>query len=544
MDNFHLSIEFAETRAKTVRNFPEVRVFRNALYFLVGVLLSAVSILSYADSYVPILRFNGSSASPVWFGAPVDACNNLYTGTGYSCTSCTSPSAVFVSSCTAKSGATTIGRDFVGQQYCPAGGTLSGGYCIDAPACPSGSVRDFSTGVCNCPAGFTAVDGMCKQTCVGDQHNDSEGFCVCDPTSGRTASYQIPVGSTAIVNYFDPCINGCAQASSSYGLGVCSPVSLVTGGPITCYTRIRATGDTCVAAVPPGRVPVALTGGSAPSDTTGTNSDGTAPDPMNTTTNNVDPYSCGVAGGQYGTVNGVGKCLTPPSGGDPVVTQTTSKKTTTPTSTTDEVTVTSCSGGNCSTSTTTTTTSGGSGANGTGAGSSSSTSTKTGDGSKAGFCAENPNLSICKSGSFSGTCDAEPACDGDVVQCVQAKEVFKVRCQNEQLYKNPHTEKIVGLFDADNPGGKPEDLVKAEKALNKNGDGDFDIWAKFQENQKQYISISGTCPAANLHFSFKGHDFDLSQHTAMVCQLGEFVKLLIHIMAYMVVLKMILKPLG
>lgn len=141
--------------------------------------------------------------------------------------------------------------------------------------------------------------------------------------------------------------------------------------------------------------------------------------------------SCMSKGMCGGTVNGQAVCTacdqtsqttkevkveTPPSG--PPVTTTT---------TTTEV----CTqAGSCTTTTNTTSSAGGG----------STTTTKApggtpGDGSgqdptdKKTFCEENPTLSICQQTSYSAsTCSAPPACTGDAVQCAQALEVWKTRC--------------------------------------------------------------------------------------------------------------------
>jgi len=74
------------------------------------------------------------------------------------------------------------------------------------------------------------------------------------------------------------------------------------------------------------------------------------------------------------------------------------------------------------------------------AGPSSTTTTKqpggtTGDGTAQDpienktFCEQNPTLSICQETSYgSSTCSAPPACTGDAVQCAQAVEVWRTRC--------------------------------------------------------------------------------------------------------------------
>ena len=88
------------------------------------------------------------------------------------------------------------------------------------------------------------------------------------------------------------------------------------------------------------------------------------------------------------------------------------------------------------------------------------------------------------------------------------------------------------LFDSNNLGG---DQAIADKALNKNGDGDFDLYKEFVSSQKDYFHYSGTCPQ-NPEFTFKGRTYKLD--ISVLCTLGRFIKVLIYIFSYMLVLKL------
>lgn len=85
----------------------------------------------------------------------------------------------------------------------------------------------------------------------------------------------------------------------------------------------------------------------------------------------------------------------------------------------DKETTTTCVGGTCTSTTKTTKTP---------AGGEPSDETKTDTKDKTKFCEENPNLSVCKEGSFSGSCDAPPACKGDAIQCAVAAQTLKTAC--------------------------------------------------------------------------------------------------------------------
>lgn len=146
------------------------------------------------------------------------------------------------------------------------------------------------------------------------------------------------------------------------------------------------------------------------------------------------------------------------------------------------------------------------------------------------FCAKHPDLPLCKKSSYSGSgCDQPPKCEGDAVQCAIAKTVWESRCAQKKLEDENDLQKLV---DANNLGG---DQAIADKALNKNGDGDFDLYKEFISSQKDYFHYSGTCPQ-NPEFTFKGQTYKLD--ISVLCTLGRFIKVLIYIFSYMLVLKL------
>ena len=154
---------------------------------------------------------------------------------------------------------------------------------------------------------------------------------------------------------------------------------------------------------------------------------------------------CVDAGKGFGYVNDVVVCtdpLKPTEGKGKSSTTVKSNNDGTKTQTKTDTSV-KCEGGVCTTTTTTTNTA--IGADGTKGDSTTSIDTKsTGGGGVPGsggsgldkndsFCQENPNSPMCKSGSFSGSCGAEPVCDGDPVQCATARAVFKSECKQPAL---------------------------------------------------------------------------------------------------------------
>ncbi|KAF7600093.1 hypothetical protein BGI27_04155 [Candidatus Dactylopiibacterium carminicum] len=179
---------------------------------------------------------------------------------------------------------------------------------------------------------------------------------------------------------------------------------------------------------------------------------------------------------------------------------------------------TTCSGGSCTTTTTTT------GSDG------SSTSTTTtgasrGDSEQLNLCQQMPQLSICKNGSFTGTyCQTAPSCDGDAVQCAQATQLWQIRCQWAWAEE---ANDLSAIHDETSQNLPTQAEIDA--ALNKDGSGDLDIWATFQEKRKDYLTFSGSC-IAEKGFTYKGREykFDLS----ILCELGKFLRLIMHIIAY------------
>ena len=68
----------------------------------------------------------------------------------------------------------------------------------------------------------------------------------------------------------------------------------------------------------------------------------------------------------------------------------------------------------------------------------------TGTADGTGFCKENPNSPMCKSGSFNGSCAQAPSCEGDPIQCATAKAVFETNCKTLKPGEPPTTTEPVG----------------------------------------------------------------------------------------------------
>lgn len=142
-------------------------------------------------------------------------------------------------------------------------------------------------------------------------------------------------------------------------------------------------------------------------------------------------YDCVSKGQGFGYVNGVVLCVKPDtsSGAGKKTTEVKNADGTT-TKTSVDKTMTCTGAGSCTTTTTTTTTV--YNADGTQAStkSESQKETSTGQGAEgSGFCKENPSSPMCKTGSFSGSCEAAPSCEGDPIQCATAKATWETNCK-------------------------------------------------------------------------------------------------------------------
>lgn len=273
-------------------------------------------------------------------------------------------------------------------QYCPTG-TASGAHgsmtCSGATTCPSTGGWTLTGGVCtrpDCPSGTTRQgDGSCLANCTTPVNEQV----------GEGSIYLRPAGGGKV------CVEGC----SAYIGGRTYTEGGETYGQAWSY-GVSCTGGTEAGPTPADEAPPA-------------------------------EAACHERGMCSGTVSGATICVTC----DSTSSETKTTKTETPpgaagpTTTTTTTTTTCVEAGSCTTTTSSTTSGPG------GSGTSSETTTKpSGAEPDAGeekpeskpFCEENPDSPICKVSAFSGTCGAEPACEGDAVQCAQAREAFKLRC--------------------------------------------------------------------------------------------------------------------
>lgn len=258
-----------------------------------------------------------------------------------------------------------------------------------------------SSGVYTCPStgGWTLSGTNCtRPACAAGKTRQADGSCL----GACTVAADEQVGAGSI--YLRPTDGGkvCVEGCSAYIGGRTYTEGGQTYGQAWSY-GVQCTGGTEAADTPAGEAPPA-------------------------------EKACHDRGMCSGTVSGATVCVTCDSTSSE--TKTTKTETppgaTGPTTTTTTTKTTCVEAGSCTTTVSTSTSSGA----GTGT-SSETTKAPSGAEPKPGeekpeeakpFCAENPDSPICKVSSFSGTCGAEPSCDGDAVQCAQAREAFKLRC--------------------------------------------------------------------------------------------------------------------
>lgn len=366
------------------------RFVRLTLWFVVGVLLSSVAVLSFADTVPSTLTWSaqfqgayyatGSDANSacvatgklVW---PNGSAGNP--GYGYAAAATTTPHY-----CIDTNGYTDTRASATSTSSCPANSTLT-------------------SGSCTCNTGYSALNGQCVASCTAHSgQNFSTGF------------YDMGTSPTAMPQH-SGCDGGCGTSFNGT-----FPVSRALVGGVYHYFGQGSfvyDGSVCSGGTPS----TSSAGASTPAPT------------------------C-ASGQSMGQVNGQTVCLG--SGGTPTnpnTSPTPSTKTTTPTVTNPDGSTTQTSTQqNPDGSTTTTTTN--TATNGT---VTTSSTTTNPDGStqdpmkgfcqqnpsspmckgQDAFCQANPNSIMCKDHTFSGSC-AATSCSGDAIECAIAQEQAKRNC--------------------------------------------------------------------------------------------------------------------
>lgn len=519
--------------------------FQRLIWFVVGLVLGGLPMFAFADVFVYGVRAMNSQSIP---GVQWSGMRQGYAG-GY-----------FPGSDT-KVVADAIGMVSPGNLTLPAGCTRTGN---DQPPVLSGAGTRIVDGVgyseyryrivlaSNCGGdaeiGVAVKAGMTPPQCETGER-DQYGQCFTCP-EGRVWN-----GST--------CESPCqAKAGNSYGTSnswamldvdtvpsgaptFCDGLCSVTGGKVECESvsaggtsgdRISL-GSTCTV-----QGPFTYTGqGCGPG----------GPAPMLVGVDDVEkPWwdkgleqkDCSAQGGYWGNVNGIDACVRPQPG------ETFDKETSTGNETTGTSetaadgtktekttsTTTECKDGKCTTTTTTTTIKDATGQQIGDPTTESKTETKP----EADFCEANPQHPQCAGtktgGAFSGGCTTGFACTGDAVQCAIARAAHTEACNQKAIADDAQ-----GFMDG--LGALEPTEAKVAEALNRDGEFDFDIAEAFQDAQQNYVSFTASC-LPPMGFTFKGQTY--SFNTGFICEIGDFVRLMLHLIAYMTVLRVISRAFG
>lgn len=371
-----------------------MRSARLALYFVVGLLLGGVSVLSYAETipatstpktpgtvymtnpYTASYGYTASESCLFAKGTHIEAggsngyCYKGGTFLGYMVkeTACINTTTHMVVACE--------GNDYT----CPTGQnwTLSGTTCT-RPDCPLGRLPNGTCNTCQSPETLQS-DGSCRSSC---------GEIVVTPTGSCVRSVPCSAGSSAPLSMFGN--QAICADNKPKDPQKCDGVVIGTfNGKDICLSKPPNDPDcTAIGGTVSGTLngkPVCSKPGNNPSCADGSASIGSI---------NGQPVCSGgcPAGSATGTVNGVSSCYpvgpttskttTQTSTSAPTTTTTTSSGPGGPTTSTSTTTsTTTCQGERCTTTTTT--------ANGQG-----EESTTTTEGDKGDFCKAHPKASVC-----------------------------------------------------------------------------------------------------------------------------------------------------
>lgn len=397
-------------------------------YFFVGILLAIVFNIAFADSEpAKKLYYVGGGAG---FETPAAACSNAHSNYSYADSAGYMYSGVYYMGYCQANG-NNVAQVKMNQTCEGIGGNISG---------------TLPNKICECPPGQKPANGICVQqdpcqTKAGFYDNAGDPQIVQLPGpqgvyTGKAVDGKVPA---------EICISGC---SANPRAGYDYVGAVMKDGTYAVQGNPKYSGASCGdRAKTPDYTPLSKT---------------------------TPEYDCLSKGQNFGYVNGVVTCTsktTPTEANGKTNTTTTSNPDGTKTETKIAQSM-SCTGaGSCVTTTTTTTTV--INADGSRGGSVTrtdylNTQGTSGNGNSTGpqvdksdpFCVSNPNSPMCKTGSFSGSCDAQPACEGDPVQCAVAIATWKTDCKTLKPGTPPTdtpavVEKKVGnQFSAtDLPGG-------------------------------------------------------------------------------------------
>jgi hypothetical protein len=142
--------------------------------WLLTLALLGAPVASFADSYSVQLQYNAVGQR---FSTPDAACQKYISQYSYWAFVSSEISGEFgqeTFNCNWRNintNTTGFAGPFTVSYICPSGGTRSGTQCINAPACPTGTIRDTGTGQCiSCPAAGTPAIIAIKSGSVDEQN--------------------------------------------------------------------------------------------------------------------------------------------------------------------------------------------------------------------------------------------------------------------------------------------------------------------------------------------------------------------------------------
>ena len=511
------------------------RLIRLALVLCAGVLFGGFSVYAFADDYPGVPEYSWN-AQTVWHPTAIAAGDAYASVSPYPCGAAgtyvdwslasgsivktypgTGGSATTYALCS--NGSYKLWSAIRRRLSCPGGGVLSGGVCVGASACETG-IRGEDGQCFTCPDGRTWNGSTCESPCqakAGNSYGTANSWAMLDVDTVPSGAPTFCDGSCSVTGGKVECESDSAGGTSGDRISLGSTCTVQ--GPFT-YT-----GQGCGP------------GGSAPMLV------GVDDVEKPWWDKGLEQKDCSAQGGYWGNVNGIDACVRPQPGetfdketstGNDTsgTTETAADGTTTEKSTT---TTTECKDGKCTTTTTTTTTT--KGADGQQIGE-PTTETKSETKPEADFCKANPQHAQCAGtqtgGSFSGGCTTGFACTGDAVQCAIARAAHTEACNQKAIADDAQ-----GFMDG--LGAVEPTEAKLAEALNREGEFDFDIAEAFQDAQQNYVTFTASC-LPPMGFTFKGQTY--SFNTGFICEIGDFVRLMLHLIAYMTVLRVISRAFG
>jgi len=468
------------------------RALRLALYFILGLVLGGGSMLAWADTY-GIQHYYTTGSVGGQFGSAQEAgeagCLAIYNLGGldrldgpYG----SEPSQQWLAYCWNNADHTTSvmqsNATVRSNAFCPYGGSVT---------LVGGTYQCTNAPACEAGTVRNTETGACESTCeAGKVHgSDGTGFDVVSRPAGAVCIQGCQASYTASV---------CASGGGSEACAVWGPF-VQSGQPCTTEPETSAAPSAC----PAGKLP--------------------------------------------GEVNGVTVCVTP--GAEAV---TSSKETSTETATktnpdgttgtTEKTTTTECNDGICTTTVTEGNSGGGAGAviggtssgtDGTIGGGAEGTTTGTVTQSQSDYCTKNPTATGCGSkGSFTGNCSAGYSCSGDAIQCATAKAIYEQNCnvENAATALGGLANESTGFTDAQVASAKGE-----------GESGTFDIAARFSEAQQTYVDYAKSCTSV-FTVVFMGRTINVD--IGFLCAYGQFLSVMVHIFAYLAVLRIMNQAFG